>query len=98
MSAARTDECMPLTSPSSKRACDRMLNADETCTTWNALDAGAMADPDPVDRKAAGVRRYHVHRSIADPTFVMIDLEFDSVAEAESLLERLRHFFGPAQV
>ena len=53
-------------------------------------------DSDPVDRKAAGVRRYHVHRSIADPNFVMIDLEFDSVAEAESLFEKLRHLWaGP---
>ena len=51
-------------------------------------------DSDPVDRKAAGVRRYHVHRSIADPNFVMIDLEFDSVAEAESLLEKLRHLWA----
>jgi hypothetical protein len=53
-------------------------------------------DSDPVDRKAAGVRQYHLHRSIADPNFVMIDLEFDSVAQAESLLEKLRHLWaGP---
>jgi hypothetical protein len=48
-------------------------------------------DSDPIERKAFGVRRYHVHRSIADPNFVMIDLEFDSVvADAERLLEKLR--------
>jgi hypothetical protein len=53
-------------------------------------------DSDPVDRKAAGVRRYHVHRSVTDPNFVMIDLEFDTVAEAERLLEKLRHLWaGP---
>ena len=53
-------------------------------------------DNDPVDRKAAGVRRYHVHRSVSDPNFVMIDLEFDTAAEAESLLENLRHLWsGP---
>lgn len=51
---------------------------------------------DPVDRKAAGVRRYHVHRSVADPNFVMIDLELDTVAEAEKLLEGLRQLWtGP---
>jgi hypothetical protein len=44
-------------------------------------------DRDPVDRKGSGVRRYHVHRSVADPSLVMIDLEFDTVAEAESVLE-----------
>ena len=53
-------------------------------------------DSDPVDRKSSGVRRYHVYRSIADPDFVMIDLEFDTAAEAERLLEKLRHLWaGP---
>ena len=53
-------------------------------------------DSDPMDRKGSGVHRYHVHRSVADPNFVMIDLEFDRLAEAESLLERLRHLWaGP---
>ena len=55
-------------------------------------------DADPVDRKTSGVRRYHVHRSIADPNFVMIDLEFVAVADAERLLERLRHVWaGPGR-
>jgi hypothetical protein len=45
---------------------------------------------DPIGRKASGVRRYHVHRSVSDPNFVMIDLEFDTVAEAEKVLEKLR--------
>ncbi|PYR62121.1 MAG: hypothetical protein DMF91_07835 [Acidobacteria bacterium] len=53
-------------------------------------------ESDPMDRKAAGVRRYHVHRSVADPNFVMIDLEFDTVTEAEKLLEKLRRLWaGP---
>lgn len=53
-------------------------------------------DNDPIDRKRAGVRRYHVHRGIADPNFVMIDLEFDSVADAERVLEKLRQLWaGP---
>lgn len=53
-------------------------------------------ESDPVDRKASGVRRYHVHRAVADPNFVMIDLEFDTVAQAEKLLEKLRHLWaGP---
>ena len=55
-------------------------------------------DADPMDRKGSGVRRYQVHRSVTDPDFVMIDLEFDSVAEAEKLLEKLRHLWaGPGQ-
>jgi hypothetical protein len=53
-------------------------------------------DSDPIDRKGSGVRRYHVHRSVEDPNFVMIDLEFDSAAEAEGVLKKLRHLWaGP---
>ena len=53
-------------------------------------------DSDPMDRKGSGVRRYHVHRSVADPNLVMIDLEFDTVAEADRLLDKLRHLWaGP---
>ena len=53
-------------------------------------------ESDPMDRKGSGVRRYHVHRSITDPNFVMIDLEFDTLADAEKLLEKLRHLWaGP---
>jgi hypothetical protein len=53
-------------------------------------------DADPLDRKASGVRRYHVLRSIADPNFVMIDLELDTLAEAEALLARLHRLWaGP---
>ncbi|MEP6592153.1 MAG: hypothetical protein ABJC51_00585 [Acidobacteriota bacterium] len=51
---------------------------------------------DPMDRKGSGVRRYHVHRSVSEPNFVMIDLEFDSVAEAETMLNRLRHLWAGA--
>jgi len=51
---------------------------------------------DPMDRKRSGVRRYHIRRSIADPNFVIIDLEFDTLAEAEKLLDRLHHLWaGP---
>jgi hypothetical protein len=53
-------------------------------------------DSDPMDRKGSGVRRHHVHRSVTDPNFVMIDLELDTVAEAEKLLERLHGLWkGP---
>lgn len=53
-------------------------------------------DSDPMDRKGSGVRRYHVYRGVAEPNLVMIDLELDTVAEAERLLERLRALWaGP---
>lgn len=53
-------------------------------------------DKDPMDRKGSGVRRYQVYRSVADPNFVMIDLEFSTVAEAGQMLEKLRQLWtGP---
>ena len=47
-------------------------------------------DSDPVGRERSGVRRYQIFRSLDDPSFVMIDLEFDSQAKAEALLTAMR--------
>ncbi|HEY6399092.1 MAG TPA: hypothetical protein VIX82_16720 [Solirubrobacteraceae bacterium] len=47
-------------------------------------------DADPVGRERSGVRRYEILRSIDDPTYVMIDLKFDTVTEAEALLGAMR--------
>jgi hypothetical protein len=53
-------------------------------------------DSDPMDRRKSGVRRYEVFRSVKDQDFVMIDLELDTMAEAEILLEQLRQLWaGP---
>lgn len=53
-------------------------------------------DNDPMDRKGSGIRKYQISRSITDPNFVMIDLEFDSAQDATAMLERLRHLWaGP---
>ena len=54
-------------------------------------------DADPVGRKKMGVRRYRVSRAVDDPKFVMIDLEFDTVAEAEGLLAAMRVVWGNVQ-
>lgn len=55
-------------------------------------------DNDPVDRKGSGVRRYRVYRAVADPNFVMIDLELDTVGKAEALLQKLRELWnGPGK-
>jgi len=47
-------------------------------------------DSDPANRRQSGVRRYQILRSLDDPNCVMIDLEFDSKAEAEALLAAMR--------
>ena len=55
-------------------------------------------DSDPADRKGHGVRSYHVLRSVEDPNFVMIDLEFDSQPEAEAMLATMRGVWaGPGK-
>src|SRR5207245_1771311 len=46
-------------------------------------------DSDPADRKGSGVRRYRVLRSVDDPNYVMIDLEFDTLEDAEGLLTKM---------
>ena len=55
-------------------------------------------DSDPADRKGAGVRRYRICRQIDDPNYVMIDLEFDSVGEAEGFLATMQQIWsGPGR-
>jgi hypothetical protein len=49
-------------------------------------------DDDPMHREASGVRRYRILRPLDDPRFVMVDLEFESLGEAEAFrvaLEKL---------
>lgn len=47
-------------------------------------------DSDPVGRSAAGVVCHQVLRDVDDPTRVSIDLEFDTRAEANAMLDALR--------
>lgn len=55
-------------------------------------------DSDPADRKGSGVRRYQVHRAQDDPNFVMIDLEFDSLGDAEVFLRKMQAIWaGPGK-
>ncbi len=51
-------------------------------------------DSDPADRKGSGVRRYQVLRSVEDPNYVLIDLEFDTLEEAEELLNKMRRVWS----
>jgi hypothetical protein len=51
-------------------------------------------DSDPADRKGSGVRRYQVLRSVEDPNYVMIDLEFDTLEGAEELLTKMRRIWS----
>ena len=53
-------------------------------------------DSDPVGRTQSGVSRYRILRLADDPNYVMIDLEFDTAAEAEVLLAAMRRVWTGA--
>lgn len=54
----------------------------------------AAFDSDPVGRQKSGVRRYRIVRAVDDPNLVMIDLELDTMSEAESMLASLQELWG----
>ncbi len=61
------------------------------------FDAWKQAfDNDPVGREAGGVRSYRVLRPTDDPQCVIVDLDFDTTAEAEALREKLRGLWSGA--
>ncbi len=51
-------------------------------------------DSDPVSRENSGVRSYRILRPVDDAHYVMIDLEFDTASQAETLLSALRVVWG----
>ena len=40
-------------------------------------------DRDPIDRKKSGVKRYHIYQPVDNPKYVIIDLEFDNLTQAQ---------------
>ena len=46
-------------------------------------------DSDPIGRERSGVRSYRILRPPDDPTYVIIDLDFDNVRAAEAALTEL---------
>jgi hypothetical protein len=53
-------------------------------------------DGDPVGRASGGVRSYRVARLADDPNHVVVDLEFETIAEAEAFGEKLRALWSDA--
>jgi hypothetical protein len=51
-------------------------------------------DRDPVGRQEGGVRRYRILRATDDPNLVVIELEFDEAAQADSFRARLEQLWG----
>ena len=54
-------------------------------------------ESDPVNRKKSGVRRYRIFRPTDDPNYVIIDLEFDNLGDAESMLVALRKLWDKVE-
>lgn len=52
---------------------------------------------DPIDRKSSGVKKYKLYRSTSNPSYVAIDLEFDSVQNAENTLKKLQILWGQVE-
>jgi hypothetical protein len=50
-------------------------------------------DSDPINRQKSGTRRYRIYRPTDDLNYVIIELEFDGVAEAEASLTALRNLW-----
>jgi hypothetical protein len=53
--------------------------------TWK----GAF-DADPIDRAGSGVTHHRVTRPVDDPNYVVVDLAFGTMAEAEAFRTKLR--------
>jgi hypothetical protein len=47
-------------------------------------------DADPVGREGAGVLSFRILRPVDDPAYVLIELDFGTVDEAETFLGKLR--------
>ena len=48
-------------------------------------------DNDPIGRKKSGVKRYHIYQPVDNPKYVIIDLEFDSLAQAQMAEKALQN-------
>jgi hypothetical protein len=47
-------------------------------------------DSDPINRRKSGVRRYNIFQRTDNPNFVVVDLEFDNLKEAEDTCTALQ--------
>jgi len=74
----------------------RIEHPTQDFATWKAA-----FDRDPVGRNKAGVQRYSIYQPVDNPRYVLIDLEFETVIQAERLLASMKQIWssgaaGPA--
>ncbi len=63
-------------------------------TTPDYAEWKKVFDTDPLGREASGVRRYSIERPLDDEHTVIGELEFDSLAEAETFAGRLQEVWN----
>ena len=49
---------------------------------------------DPIDRKGSGVTHYRISRKPDDKNYVIVDLEFDNITEAEACHAKLQNLWS----
>ena len=54
-------------------------------------------DSDPIDRRRSGVKRYRIYRPVDDQNYVIIDLEFDELKDAETALTALQNLWSKVE-
>jgi hypothetical protein len=54
-------------------------------------------DSDPLGREKSGVRRYSIYCPHEDPHYVIVDLEFDNLNDAEAMLVSLRKLWNQVE-
>jgi hypothetical protein len=54
-------------------------------------------DSDPINRKKSGVRRYQIFQPTDDPNYVILNLDFDHISEAETTLTALRNLWNQVE-
>ena len=50
-------------------------------------------DADPIGRAKAGVRRHRISRAADDPNHVVVELEFDTMPQAEAMQAALQNLW-----
>jgi len=51
-------------------------------------------DSDPINRKQSGVKQYRIYRPVDDDLFVIIELNFDNLEQAQSTQAAINSIFG----
>ena len=67
----------------------RIEHPTQDFITWKAA-----FDRDPVGRSKSGVQRYSIYQPVDNPRYVLIDLEFETVGQAEGLLASMKQIWS----